>query len=724
MASITKLAVNLAYHGAEAEAGLERTSKAMRDTGIAALDAANKFSQLNQDKIKSGGLDKDQIRSLTKLSELDQERAIDRMSEENALRKMSKSSQLLYEQMIAGEKARSKAAEDAAAESARSAKATEASATSAAAKVKADADARALQISKLSKLDQQRLFDKEKREAAILAMTPKQQVIFEKAEKAKLKAAQEADRLAGLSFTGRIKESLKGMQDVKATLEMIRGISLLALAGPKMLVNALSHMVELGAKLQTTQIRMGVLAGSFDQGAASLERLRQTSRDFGGPLDELVAGFTALKNNGINNDDSTALLRTFSSIGGVLGEGGVGALAASVGTMARSGVADLGGLKRMADSGLNVFEELGKRIGSTAKDAEEMVSRGAVNAVTAVHAMQAAANSPEANAAKKLFEASLDGQLSRLKVSLTELMADIGLDLITNLNLAGIVNVLRGALEGVQLIVKSISDILKGLSKPGASLEDNFKSARDFTITIAEVFSRIGIDFAKVVNSVAKIVNGVVDMKAALEQAGNEQKFSDNQITRKQFNQNLNTIMSRQRDNTVSIINIADMQEGVDTFFKKVKDSAAALDAQRALDKLAPAPLGAPVGGLAGAGGQKNPMPEPVVRDAFSALRDLQLLGGNATNQVRTDALAAIEAMRGKFNQGASDNFAARVDANTAAAQEAILRNRGGGEANAVDQLRELIELTKRDMATTQQKQDQLIDAVRNNKLVIPAQKL
>jgi hypothetical protein len=117
-------------------------------------------------------------------------------------------------------------------------------------------------------------------------------------------------------------------------------------------------------------------------------------------------------------------------------------------------------------------------------------------------------------------------------------------------------------------------------------------------------------------------------------------------------------------------------------------------------------------------------MPEPVVRDAFSALRDLQLLGGNATNQVRTDALAAIESMRGKFNQGASDNFAARVDANTAAAQEAILRNRGGGEANAVDQLRELIELTKRDMATTQQKQDQLIDAVRNNRLVIPAQKL
>ena len=181
--------------------------------------------------------------------------------------------------------------------------------------------------------------------------------------------------------------------------------------------------------------------------------------------------------------------------------------------------------------------------------------------------------------------------------------------------------------------------------------------------------------------------------------------------------------MNRQKDNTVSIINIAAMQENVDAFFKGVKASAAALDAQRALDKLAPVPIGGgPVG--VGAGNQKNPMPEPVVRDAFSALRDLQILGGNATNQVRTDALAAIEAMRGKFNKGPSDNFAARVDANTAAAQEAILRNRGGGEANAVDQLRELIEMTKRDMATTQQKQDQLIDAVRNQRLVIPAQKL
>ena len=723
MATVTKLAINLAYHGQEAEAGLERTSKAMRDTGIAALDAANKFSQLNQDKIKSGGLDKDQIRSLTKLSELDQERAIDRMSEENALRKMSKSSQLIREQMMAATEAQSAADAKAAAENEKAAKTAESLAASAAARVKADADARALQISKLSKLDQQRLFDKEKREAAILAMTPRQQLVFEKAEKAKLKAAQEADRLAGLSFTGRIKESLKGMQDVKATLEMIRGISLLALAGPKMLVSSLTHMVELGAKLQTTQIRMGMLAGSFDAGAASLEKLRQTSRDFGAPLGELVAGFTALKNNGISNEDSTALLRTFSSVGGILGEGGVGALAASVGTMAKSGIADLAGLRRMADSGLGVFEELGKRIGTTAKEAEDLVSRGAVNAVTAVHAMQAAANSPEANAAKKLFEESLDGQLSRLKNSLTELMADIGLDLITNLNLAGIVNVLRGALEGVQLIVKSISDILKELSKPGASLEDNFKTARDFTITLAEVMSQIGIDFAKVVNSVAKIVNGVVDMKAALELAGSEQRFSDNQITRKEHNQNLNKIMNRQKDNTVSIINIAAMQENVDAFFKGVKASAAALDAQRALDKLAPVPIGGgPVG--VGAGNQKNPMPEPVVRDAFSALRDLQILGGNATNQVRTDALAAIEAMRGKFNKGPSDNFAARVDANTAAAQEAILRNRGGGEANAVDQLRELIEMTKRDMATTQQKQDQLIDAVRNQRLVIPAQKL
>lgn len=531
-------------------------------------------------------------------------------------------------------------------------------------------------------------------------------------------AGDAADKTA--SLFGKLGAALKGANDIKGTFDMVKGVSQFFIGTPIAIAQA---MLKLGGELQTTQIRMGLLTGSFDSGAASLEKLRQTSRDFGAPLGELVAGFTALKNNGISNEDSTALLRTFSSIGGMLGEGGVGALAASVGTMAKSGIADLGGLRRMADSGLNVFEELGKRIGTTAKDAEDLVSRGAVNAVTAVHAMQAAANSPEANAAKKLFEESLDGQLSRLKNSLTELMADIGLDLITNLNLTGIVNVLRGALEGVQLIVKSISDILKGLSKPGASLEDNFKTARDFTITLAEVMSQIGIDFAKVVNSVAKIVNGVVDMKAALEQAGNEQRFNDNQITRKEFNQNLNKIMNRQRDNAVSIINVAAMQEGVDEFFKGVKASAAALDAQRALDKLAPVPIGGgPVG--VGAGNQKNPMPEPVVRDAFSALRDLQMLGGNATNQVRTDALAAIEAMRGKFNKGPSDNFAARVDANTAAAQEAILRNRGGGEANAVDQLRELIEMTKRDMATTLQKQDQLIDAVRNQRLVIPAQKL
>ena len=55
-------------------------------------------------------------------------------------------------------------------------------------------------------------------------MTEKQQLAFEKSEKAKLEAQQKADRLAKMSFIERIKEMLKGMNDLKATIEMIRGV--------------------------------------------------------------------------------------------------------------------------------------------------------------------------------------------------------------------------------------------------------------------------------------------------------------------------------------------------------------------------------------------------------------------------------------------------------------------------------------------------------------------
>ena len=524
------------------------------------------------------------------------------------------------------------------------------------------------------------------------------------------------------SLFGSLGSALKGANDIKGTLEMAKGAFGLFVNTP---IAAFKALLTMGAELQTTQIRMGVLAGSFNDGAASLEKLRQTARDFGAPLADLVAGFTALRNNGISNEDSTALLRTFSSVGAILGEGGVGALATSVATMAKSGVADLGGLKRMADSGLNVFEELGKRIGTSAAEAEDMVARGSVRAVTAIHAMQAAANSPEANAAKELFANSLDGQLARMKEQFTALFADIGLQLITQLNLPGILNVLRGVIEGVQIIVSAIGKTIGDSVGQSATLEDNFKAARDFTITLAEVLVSAAMEFAKVVNSAARLVNDVVDMRAAISQSVNERKLAEGSITNKQFNAEMNRIMNAQQEKKIKTIAIEEIIAKTDAFFKKLRQDAKALDDQRAADKLRPNALGvAPFAAVPGNANGNQIMPEPVVRDAFSALRDLKVLGGNATGQVRIDALAAIEAMRGKFNKGPSDNFAARVDANTAAAQEAILRNRGGGEANAVDQLRELIEMTKRDMAATLQKQDQLIDAVRNQRLVIPAQKL
>ena len=272
MATISRMAINLAWEGQEAEAGLAKTSTLLRKTGIAALDAAQNFSQMIRSKVDQLGLDNSQIKSLSKLSELDQERALARMEDEQNLKSMSKSSQMLYEQMVAQAEEQAAADEKAKATAKARAemiskltllekdlmfskekerallmtmtpeqqKAYELSKTTAE-KTKAEAEQRQKMLAGLSALDRKRLLEKEAQEKAIFGMTEKQQLAFEKSEKAKLEAQQKADRLAKMSFVERIKDMLKGMNDLKATIEMIRGVMNLAFAIPKAMFSGLAR---------------------------------------------------------------------------------------------------------------------------------------------------------------------------------------------------------------------------------------------------------------------------------------------------------------------------------------------------------------------------------------------------------------------------------------------------------------------------------------------------
>lgn len=745
MATISRMAINLAWEGQEAEAGLAKTSNLLKQTGIAALDAAQNFSQMIRSKVDQLGLDNSQIKSLSKLSELDQERALARMEDEQNLKSMSKSSQLLYEQMVAQAEEQAAADEKTKATAKARAemlskltllekdllfskekerallmtmtpeqqKAYELSKT-AAEKTKAEAEQRQKMLAGLSALDRKRLLEKEAQEKAIFGMTEKQQLAFEKSEKAKLEAQQKADRLAKMSFIERIKEMLKGMNDLKATIEMIRGVMNLAFAIPKALFNGLSGLVKLGGELETMQIQMGALVGNFDAGASSLENLRQITRDMGVPLGELVGGFKDLVTAGLNAGDAEKLLRTFSKISPLLGQGGMGQVTSGIGSMAQSGMAERSALDAMQKGGINVYQALADKLTRVSgqfygiRDAQKAVENGAVLASTAIQAMQEAANSPKALEAALRISNSLEGQLGRLREGFTELLRDVGDGLLKGLNVTAFVNSLRAVFEAITLIVRSIVDMFMPILDPkerGAELEKTFISVRDTALDAAQNFAKMAIDlkaafdtiFAKIEAEVNKIIArlefgavGVFGMGA--EGAINRALEGEDKL-------------GKARAKAAGAA--AEKNKGeVDKFFDNIRKKAKELDAARVGDRAQLPP---------------NAGPElPNVRqvtDQFSTLRDLKTRIGQGDVFQSGEIQSALSGFMSKMNQPDA-GINQRIEAGSAAAAEAIIRNNNRESVQSIqEQIKAAVEAATIEAQRQTELEKEMLKALQGIKL-------
>ena len=532
------------------------------------------------------------------------------------------------------------------------------------------------------------------------------------------------------SIFGKFGAALKGANDIKGAFDMTKGVLQFFVGTP---ISVAKAMVIMGGELQTVRIRMGLLAGSFATGSANLEKLRQTSRDFGGPLAELVAGFTELKSAGISDKDASRLLRTFSGVGAFLGEGGVGAMAASVSKMAKSGVADIDGLTKMADSGLQVFELLGWRLGATAEEAAAMVKRGAVDATTAIFAMQAAIKSPEAMEMQARFAASFEGQVAKLKAGLDELMKDIGTGMIFGFQIPEFLNMMRAVLEGIQILVKQIVDTLEPIFAGNGDMENTFISIRDMTLEISESLVNAGIDFAASIekavivikDKTGKLDDGLTDV----QNAADPQKWRnwladwflpDMGYKKDQMQAEIRRKANNVKANPLDLIAAADAAAekrklAVKNAFDVAKLKAAENDLQRWLDQQMEAgdnPIGE-IGGVVKANEKKK-----AFTDTLTPFRDL-LLQDNAVTQ--KSAFDAMQALRGKFNQPVTDNFAARVDANTASAQEAILRNKNTeGKKDLAQELNDLLKLANADDQRALKLQADTLNAIRNIKVFQP----
>lgn len=496
----------------------------------------------------------------------------------------------------------------------------------------------------MSTLDRQRFMDKWNRDQKVLGMTAKQQLAFEAKEKAEEKAKRKAERWAEMSPMEKIKESLKGMNDLKALIEMLRGITQMVTAVPRALLG-------LGGELETMQIKMGLLVGSGEKGRAMLEDLRAASRDLGVPLGEVAGSFQKIVTAGVNAGDAEKLVRTFATVSPLLGQGGLEQVASGIAEMARTGVADASTLQNMQANGIKVYEALAARLSKvqgafvSVDDAIAAVNSQAVEASTAVLAMQDAVKTPEVLNAAQQFANSFEGQLARLKESATDLMRDIGKAFIDGLDIPAFLASLRGVLDAVASIVRLIAKSFAEIAGPNGDssrLEANFRAARDYGFTIAEVITKSANDFYTQFQSIyldlelaAKKVTITFDKGVSGLISGETADLIDTYtyLNDLQKKHNEEDRLAREKD--------------IAGFFEKARSAAANSDQQKRFDFSLPKSLGG--------------MFEPV--------------------QIKQKALAS------------SDPLQQRIDSGSAAAAEAIMRNntRNGSK----DKQQEQIDATK-----------------------------
>ena len=468
-------------------------------------------------------------------------------------------------------------------------------------------------------------------------------------------AATSADE-AGSAF-GRLAKALKGANDVKSGFEMLRGVTQFFIGAP---IAAVAEMIKLGGELETMQTRMGLLAGGFDEGAKSLENLRQITRDMGVPLTELVSGFQQLTTAGVDTGSAEKLMRTFANVAPLLGQGGLNQLAGGISQMVKSGVAEASVLQQMQSNGLKVYEALAQRLSNvtgqfhSVEDAMQAVENRTVQASTAMLAMQDAVKTPEAiEAAKKLFE-SFEGQFSRLQQGVIELFRDIGKGLIDGLNLPAFLASLRGVVEAIGLIVKQIVEGFARIGGDGNNLEANFKTARDMTLDLAEALVNGALDMVKTLKEgMAPIVKLFSPGAGSMAWAMSKRDLG--LMSRAEFNalnERATAAAAFGQDNTAGI------REATKEFFDSIRNRANKNDVAR--------------GGNAEAFNFKNPN--------LDFMRNVN---------VPQKQLAATQ-----------DMTVQRLQAGSAAAVEAMIRNQMGGQTDKQDQMvAELKEQTRQGAA-------------------------
>lgn len=317
---------------------------------------------------------------------------------------------------------------------------------------------------------------------------------------------------------------LKSLNDVKGLLDMTRGIFQFFIGMP---LQAAATILKMGGALETMTIRARMMAGTVEGGNRIIKDLRDLSSDAGVPLEDLAKAFEQFTAAGISTAGAATILAQTGNAIEILGGGAAGAnaVAGAITEMRGAAIATEGPLRNLQRGGLRVFEALAKELelvtgnAYSVEDALAAIKDGAVSSATAVRAIFRASSSPEAQAAADAFGASFEGQLRKLSTGFSDLLTEIGKQMLAIIQPEKAFAALRGAFQGVKEVVQEIAAAFLPVIDPGAKgeglkaiFESSKQIAKDVANKLIDAVVHIKAMFDAVVAGMRKLMQDYRDL--------------------------------------------------------------------------------------------------------------------------------------------------------------------------------------------------------------------
>jgi hypothetical protein len=368
-----------------------------------------------------------------------------------------------------------------------------------------------------------------------------------------------------------------GAADIRAAGGMVYG----AASG---VANGAVQFAQMGAELESMQIRAAYLAGSFAKGTKAIEDMRQASMASGIALKENVAAMTQMANAGISMEASTRTVQQASAAAELLGENGMASISGSISALFKAGTASSGELDALQSQGIHVYEELAKVLENTTgkthslEEAMGAVREGAVSSGEAVRAVMAASNNQEMQDAAARFAGSFEGQVRRLKTTMEDTFREISKLFLDSFDITSIAAGLRGAFMAIRDIVKEIANTFLPVIDPkdkAKGVENTFRAMRDIVYDLAERMANAVIDLRQAFETLLPIIEANINKFMKRMEFGLSGIFAGDEINR--FYESEDAVARMKGRGAATRADAA--KAGVGKFFGDVRAGAAARDA-------------------------------------------------------------------------------------------------------------------------------------------------